>query len=158
MTRTRLSQSKARKDLLTTAHHPADMRLVLILVVLTTAACNTPSREFRGVEARRIAVEGSTFDVRVRGELAEAIRVNAEYAPRMGPIADRAALAVATVSGCVVTRVTGDQALTVAQLDCDGRPNDYVPPPAVSFECERIGDPLRLDGDPRYADYDCASF
>ena len=134
------------------------MRALLILMALAVAGCNTPSRDFRGIEARRIAVAGSSFDVRVRGELAEAIRVTAQYAPRLGPVEGRAALAMAAVSGCEVTRVTGDQALMLGQLDCDGRPNDYRPPPAVSFECERIGDLLRLEGDPRYADYDCASY
>ena len=52
------------------------MRLLLIIaVVIGLAACTAPSRDFRGIPAQRITVEGSVFDVRVRGERAEAVRV-----------------------------------------------------------------------------------
>ncbi len=89
-----------------------------LFVVLALAACNTPSREFRGLSAHRVTVDGSTFDVRVDAGAAEAIRINMQYAPRMGPIADRAARAMALVSGCEVRSVTGDQALLRGTLDC----------------------------------------
>lgn len=96
-----------------------DMRLSLLLLALSTlVACNTPTLPFRGIAPVRVTIDGSTFDVRVRGDLAEAIRVNAQYAPRLGPIEDRAARAMAQVSGCRVKRVTGDQALLLGQLDC----------------------------------------
>lgn len=91
--------------------------LFLFLAVLT--ACNTPSPAFRGLPPTRVTIEGSTFDVRVREDRAEAIRINPEYAPRFGPIRDRAAAAMAQVSGCEVNAVGGDQALAVALLDCD---------------------------------------
>jgi len=83
------------------------------------SACNTAGPHFRGLPATRITVEGSTFDVRVRDELAEAIRVNAEYAPRFGPIKLRAGIAMAQVSGCKVKDVRGDQAQATGILDCD---------------------------------------
>jgi hypothetical protein len=92
------------------------MRLLLPLILL--AACNTPTAPFRGIDPVRVTVDGSTFDVRIRGDLAEAIRVNAQYAPRLGPIEGRAARAMQQVSGCAVRRVTGDQALLLGQLDC----------------------------------------
>jgi hypothetical protein len=92
------------------------MRLLVLLCLL--AACNTPTGPFRGLAPQRVTVDGSTFDVRVSGDLAEAIRVNAQYAPRMGPIDARAARAMAEVSGCRVKRVTGDQALLLGRLDC----------------------------------------
>jgi hypothetical protein len=96
------------------------MRIRLALVTcLALAACNTPSPGFRGLPATRVTVDGSTFDVRVKGEKAEAIRVNAEYAPRFGPIRDRAERAMAQVSGCEVKAIAGDQALAVASLSCD---------------------------------------
>ena len=48
------------------------MRLLLIIaVVIGLAACTVPSRDFRGIPAQRITVEGSVFDVtgeRLRGE------------------------------------------------------------------------------------------
>ncbi|MDF3381454.1 MULTISPECIES: hypothetical protein [Sulfitobacter] len=96
------------------------MRLLVIIVVLfSLAACTAPSREFRGLPAQRITVEGSVFDVRVRGERAEAVRVNTQYAPRFGPIRARAGRAMALVSGCEVKEVLGDQALALGVLDCD---------------------------------------
>ena len=97
------------------------MRSVLPLMVILAAfaACNTAGPHFRGLPATRITVEGSTFDVRVRDELAEAIRINAEYAPRFGPIKRRAGIAMAQVSGCEVKDVRGDQAQATGILDCD---------------------------------------
>jgi hypothetical protein len=43
-----------------------------------------PSIEFLGFDLATVTVEGSTFDVRVKGTVAEAIRTNMQYAPRMG--------------------------------------------------------------------------
>lgn len=91
----------------------------LLAVLLGLSACNTAGPHFRGLPATRITVDGSVFDVRVRGDLAEAMRVNAEYAPRFGPIRERARLAMAKVSGCRVTDVLGDQALATGKLVCD---------------------------------------
>lgn len=95
------------------------IRIILLLaLVVLLAACNTPGPHFRGLEATRVTIQGSTFDVRVRGELAEAIRVNSEYAPRFSPVRERAAIAMAQVSGCEVKDVRGDQALATGLLDC----------------------------------------
>ena len=88
------------------------------LLVLALAACNTPTENFRGIVPMRVTVDGSTFDIRRRGDLAEAIRVNMEYAPHLGPIEGRAARAMAQATGCRVIRVTGDQALLLGRLDC----------------------------------------
>lgn len=93
--------------------------LVIIAMLIGLAACTAPSREFRGLPAQRITVEGSVFDVRVRGERAEAVRVNTQYAPRFGPIRARAGRAMTLVSGCEVKEVLGDQALALGVLDCD---------------------------------------
>lgn len=101
------------------------MRWILpVLVVLS--ACNAPGPHFRGLPATTVTVDGSTFDVRVRGRLAEALRTNMEYAPRFGPIRVRAARAMEIVSGCKVKEVRGDQALATGILDCgkDGSPID----------------------------------
>lgn len=95
---------------------------LLIILGLCLAACNTPGLHFRGLPATRVTVDGSTFDVRVRDRLAEALRVNPEYAPRFGPIRGRAAVAMQHVSGCKVTEVRGDQALATGLLDCGNGP------------------------------------
>jgi len=88
------------------------------LVMVFVTGCNMPSTNFSGLPATAITVDGSDFDVRVNGNQAEAIRTNMEYAPRFGPIRDRAERAMAQVSGCEVTHVAGDQALAVGKLDC----------------------------------------
>ena len=93
--------------------------IVPIIGLSTLLACNAPSAEFRDVPPTRITVDGSVFDVRVRGTRAEAMRVNAQYAPRFGPIRGRAGRAMALASGCDVVEVLGDQALAFGILDCD---------------------------------------
>lgn len=90
----------------------------MILPLLLLAACNTAGPHFRGLPATTVTVDGSTFDVRVRGELAEAIRTNTQYAPRFGPIRARAGRAMAMVSGCEVKEVRGDQAQATGVLKC----------------------------------------
>jgi hypothetical protein len=103
--------------------------LILFTVLSLVASCDTPGPHFRGLEATRITIDGSVFDVRVRGDLAEALRVNAEYAPRFSPVRERAARAMAQASGCVVKEVRGDQALAIGLLDCRKR----GPPDAPIF-------------------------
>ncbi|MEP1586651.1 MAG: hypothetical protein ABJR46_03385 [Tateyamaria sp.] len=110
--------------------------LIALLAIFFLASCNTAGPHFRGLPATTVTVEGSTFDVRVNGELAEALRTNIEYAPRFGPIRARAGEAMAAVSGCKVKEVRGDAALATGILDC-GRGG-----PAV--------DRLKLQGE-----YDC---
>ncbi|MGJ8545820.1 MAG: hypothetical protein ACSHWZ_10285 [Sulfitobacter sp.] len=92
--------------------------LVLFLIYAALAGCNTAGPHFRDLPATTVTVEGSVFDVRQRGELAEAIRTNREYAPRFGPIRERAATAMAMVTGCTVKEVRGDQAQALGILDC----------------------------------------
>lgn len=111
------------------------MKLFIPLFVLVLTSCNTAGPHFRGLEATTVTVDGSTFDVRVRGELAEAIRTNAEYAPRFGPIRERAGRAMAMVSGCEVKEVRGDQAQATGILRCGKggvRAKSVVP---VAVEC-----------------------
>ncbi|WP_299208170.1 hypothetical protein [uncultured Tateyamaria sp.] len=105
------------------------MRWILPLL-MALSACNTPGPHFRGLPATTVTVDGSTFDVRVRGRLAEALRTNMEYAPRFGPIRHRAAKAMELVSGCKVKEVRGDQALATGILDCGkgGPPIDRLKP------------------------------
>lgn len=108
--------------------------LVLLLLPLLSA-CNTAGPHFRGLPATTVTVDGSTFDVRVRDELAEAIRTNSEYAPRFGLIRDRAGRAMAMVSGCEVKEVRGDQAQATGILKCGERPRKPVRPMPVDVDC-----------------------
>lgn len=105
-----------KRRLITLANHRGMIRLFISLLAL--AGCNLPSAEYRGLAPTRVTVQGSTFDIRQRGTRAEAIRINPEYAPRFGPIRERAGMAMAMVSGCKVVSVTGDQAQAFGRLNC----------------------------------------
>ncbi len=112
--------------------------LLLIVMSLLLVACNTPGPHFRGLPATRVTVEGSTFDVRVRDRLAEALRINPEYAPRFGPIQTRAGVAMQQVSGCKVTEVRGDQALATGLLDCGSGPPKQAMTVGLHYECYAV--------------------
>ncbi|MFU8862732.1 MAG: hypothetical protein ACNA7O_02375 [Rhodobacterales bacterium] len=98
-------------------------RTLFLAIILALAACDAPSPHFMGIAPTRVEVDGSLFAVRVKGRLAEAVRVNPQYAPRMGPIGERAARAMEQVSGCSVREIRGDQALILGILDCDVTPS-----------------------------------
>ena len=87
--------------------------------------------------------------------LAEAIRISPEYAPRLGPIAGRAALAMRLVSGCEVTQVRGDAAQITGLLDC----GDGPPPPELlagfDYECYAESRYVRPDDVDPFLDYRC---
>ena len=101
------------------------MRFVSILAVLLMAGFSTPSRHFADAPVNKITVDGAQFDVRVRGELAEAIRRNMQYALRLGALRAKAGLAMQKVSGCTVDHVLGDAAVTLGLLDCNGQKRDW---------------------------------
>ncbi len=90
----------------------------MISLLIPFAACTVPQVFFAETEVARVTVGTSVFDVRVRGNLAEATRTNLQYAPRLGQLRAQAAQAMAEVSGCRVTGVLGDQALMIGVLDC----------------------------------------
>lgn len=109
------------------------MRVLFFFLVL--AGCNTAGPYFRGLPSTQVTVQGSVFDVRLRGHLAEAIRVNPQYAPRFDSVRDRMALAMAQVSGCKVREVRGDQAQAIGILKCDGGPRRPVLRAPVDLAC-----------------------
>ncbi|SEQ12825.1 hypothetical protein [Thalassovita taeanensis] len=109
--------------------------LVFVLGLAGLVGCNTPGPAFQGAPVSQVALGGSVFDVRVKGNRAQAIRVNRQYAPRVGPIGVRAGLAIELVSGCKVRRLDGDQAVLVARLSC-GRATAPAVPEQLQYECE----------------------
>jgi hypothetical protein len=111
------------------------LSLHIAFVLMLVSACNSAGAHFRGLPATTVTVGGSTFDVRVRGELAEAIRTNSEYAPRFGPIRERAGQAMAMVSGCEVKEVRGDQSQATGILKCGKGPRKPVRATPVDLEC-----------------------
>lgn len=110
----------------------------LLLVLLLFVACNTAGPHFRGLPPTTVTVDGSTFDVRVKGKLAEAIRTNSEYAPRFGPIRERAGRAMAMVSGCEVKEVRGDQSQATGILKCAKDTKATETAPSTGLECVPI--------------------
>ncbi|WP_324751515.1 hypothetical protein [Roseovarius sp. Pro17] len=96
-------------------------RLFAATALLFVVACNTPGPAFRGVEPVRITVQGDTFDVRVDGLQAEAMRLNTRWAPRLDAVAPQGTAAIEQVSGCRVRKLDGDAALMTARLDCGQR-------------------------------------
>lgn len=91
---------------------------VWILTLL--AACTSPHPAFMGVEMQVIEVQGSTFQVRIKGEVAEAIRTNFEFVPKIGDTFPKAQQAMEIASGCKVVpnSMKGDPALMRAKLKC----------------------------------------
>lgn len=148
--------SRPVKGLLTPLPEELGMIRLLLCLCLGVAACNMAGPYFRGVPVTRVTVDGSVFDVRVRGDLAEAQRQNAEYAPRFGPIRMRAAFAMEQVSGCIVREVQGDQALAIGKPSCSGRSPTWVQPMTpMSYNCVQIGALLNdMPGGP-YSEFDC---
>lgn len=110
------------------------MRKIAITALILLTACNTPGPKFRGITPQRISVGKSTFDVRVDGTRAEAIRLNPEWAPRLATVAPRMIAAIEAVSGCKVRKLKGDQAVATATLNCGGTPAPL--PQSRSYECE----------------------
>ena len=92
--------------------------LLPVAALVALAGCATPSPHFRGIAPVRMTVDGSTFDLRRRGRLVEAVRLNPQYAPRLGPVAARARVAMVRMTGCRVRALRGDQALVLGILDC----------------------------------------
>ncbi|WP_170400799.1 hypothetical protein [Ruegeria arenilitoris] len=135
--------------------------MIRYLSLLVLAACSAGTSYFRDVPATRIAVNGSVFDVRVRGELAEAVRVDTQYAPRLGPIRDRAGLAMAQVSGCPILDVLGDAAVTVGVLGCDRDAGERLLLTAVStpnYECVDYGIYENIGNGNGYQVFECTPY
>ncbi len=93
-------------------------RYLVISLLFLLAACTGGQGHFAGAKLTRVSLEGAVFEVRLRGNLAEAIRINPQYAPRLGPLRALAEEAMAVASGCEVTTVLGDQAVMIGVLDC----------------------------------------
>jgi hypothetical protein len=112
-------------------------RLIALLCVSLLVACDTPSPGFRGIDPVRITIGKSTFDVRVKENRAEAVRLNAEWAPRMEAVAPRAVAAIEKVSGCKVRKLDGDQALILARLKCGKGAEAIAPvPERIEYDCD----------------------
>jgi len=114
------------------------MRYALTLLVLVAlAGCGGPGPAFRDVPVTRVGFGEHVFDIRVKGRRAEAVRVPPGWAPRLAAVGPQAVFAIEQVSGCRVDRLTGDQAMMQATLDCGaGAPEPPIKRP--NQECDGI--------------------
>lgn len=117
-------------------------RLVLLL---SLAACDTPGLDFKGIEPTRIEVSGTLFDVRIRGRMAEAIRLTPDPAPRWLRVGAKAGFAIEKVSGCKISRLGGDTAVVTAHLRCAGASMPPALPPKLHYVCD-IDAPYTIRG------------
>ncbi|WP_121061368.1 hypothetical protein [Chachezhania antarctica] len=122
------------------------------LLALAIVACNAPGPAFRGAPVQRLAVNGSTFDIRFAGDKAQAMRMNTEAFPKRYETMAKAAVAIEMVSGCRVRRLDGDQSLAVASLSCTARSR---PPAALAASYACAGLPVWNDATTETFQYDC---
>lgn len=134
------------------------MKRCFLMVVVLLGACDGPSTHFRDSPATRVTVGDAVFDVRVRGNIAESIRVNAQYAPRLGPLAGKAAAAMRQVSGCKVEHVLGDASVQLGLLNCGPGAPDW---PAIlrqgsgQYDCIEVGSWSSGGSGHYYSDFEC---
>ena len=93
---------------------------IAFCVYLALISCSSPGRDFGGIEPVRIDVEGSEFDVHVKGDEVRVIRMNYELLPNLAVTASRAIAAMEVVTGCRVINgsFSGDQAMAAARVKC----------------------------------------
>ncbi len=105
------------------------------LLILFLSGCGGGSPAFRGVDPVRVHAGGHVFDLRVDGQRAEAVRRNMAWVPRLASVGGPAVAAIEAVSRCRVDKLTGDQAMIRATLDCgEGAPRTRLAKPQL--ECD----------------------
>lgn len=116
------------------------MKALCLLFLIGLAGCAAPGPDYAHLPASRVIVEGSEFDIRASGRKAQAIRVNRQYAPRLGPIGARAAWAMQAVTGCDVIKLKGDAAVLIGTLRCVGDRStpSYITRPSGELDCYGI--------------------
>lgn len=94
--------------------------IVLVMMTLTLAACNTGSPGFLGVAPQTVTVGPSTFAVRRKGDKVELVRTSPEAVFSLAGIVPRATEAVILATGCTPRPGTwsGDHAVSRVQVDC----------------------------------------
>lgn len=117
------------------------MRPVFVLLaLLILSGCDAPGPEFAGLPAQRLVVGQSVFDVRLKGDTAQAIRLNSQWAPRPESVWPRALIAIEEASGCKLRRMEGDQVVIIARLACDDAASALSRPRAYRCELSVLDD------------------
>lgn len=114
------------------------MKAILILLAgLALAACDTAGRNFGGLTAQRITIEGRAFDVRLRADgVAEAVRLSAMAFPSFADVAPYAGAAAAQASGCTPKWLVGDPSVVKVGLQCGDKAPPRLPKGPREFACD----------------------
>ncbi len=96
--------------------------LIPTLAILAVAGCDAPTHGFARTAPIQQVVQGSHFNIYHDGNQAQAVRTNVEFAPRIGPLATRAVIAMQQATGCRVSDLAGDAAVLVGRLSCTKKP------------------------------------
>ncbi len=96
-------------------------------LILLLAACDSPSLWFHDRPALRVAVDGTVFHVRLRGERAESLRIGPGVPMPREKVLATARVAIGRASGCTVLQIDGDEAIQRATLDCPGQGGTPLP-------------------------------
>ena len=96
------------------------MPLRPLTLLAALAACNTPTLGYFGIAPVTVTFDGSTFDIRRRGDTVQGIRTSPEAFPDRGDIAVRFGRAVQQATGCdpIPQTLAGDTALLTIRVDC----------------------------------------
>lgn len=113
------------------------MRLLSFMILLTgLSACDAAGPGFRGAPTVERTVDGSTFTLRFRDSMVEAIRTNPEMLPRFQPVARKAAIAAQVETGCKADWVQGDPAMMLIGLSCNGAKAPKIPKKRSQLYCD----------------------
>ncbi len=96
------------------------MRLCCLIILLTCAACASPSPAFKNARSGDINISGDRITVFYTPTHAQAVRTNARNKSQRAGAFARLVQAIVTVSGCDVRprSVKGDDVLITAALIC----------------------------------------
>lgn len=109
---------------------------------LALGACNTGGLGFTQLPATTVKEGGSTFDIRVNGQIAESVRTNFETLPRYDAVAVRAKRATERTTGCQVAWIIGDPSVQRMGLACHGQSAPPAPRGGRSCDFVPLGEKL----------------
>jgi len=87
-------------------------------ILLLLAACDSPSPRFIGSPKAEVEAGGMRFSIHRRGDAVEAYRLGFIFRPSEAQVLINATRAIELSTGCQVKKLSGDQALVKAILEC----------------------------------------
>lgn len=94
----------------------------ILLGICFLAGCDSPGIGYSSAEVTRVSVGENSFSLRRSGYVVQAIRTNFLRRPDILIVGQGAEQAIEQTYGCTVTKMRGDVALMLAQLDCTRTP------------------------------------